>query len=183
MVSSSVSLALFSLLLPLSVLGQHERPLQARASTRRHHEHRRSIVHQRDGSGLDVSVSVSSGSHPGMTPNGIKAGISGGDAFDYLKDHIGWWYGMLRQILVIFLADMPLRGTDWSASPSGHSGSPLAIPMLWGAGTVDGVDAQRFEAFKAIDRAPAFVIGFEEPDCSTAGSAGMDVGTGTLLFF
>lgn len=30
---------------------------------------------------------------PGFTPNGNKAGISGGDAYDYFKDHIGWWYG------------------------------------------------------------------------------------------
>ena len=27
-----------------------------------------------------------------LVPNNIKAGIAGGDAFPYLKDHIGWWY-------------------------------------------------------------------------------------------
>jgi len=27
-----------------------------------------------------------------LTPNGIKAGIAGGDAYPFLKDHIGWWY-------------------------------------------------------------------------------------------
>jgi hypothetical protein len=27
-----------------------------------------------------------------LTPNGFKAGIAGGDAYPYMKDHIGWWY-------------------------------------------------------------------------------------------
>jgi hypothetical protein len=27
-----------------------------------------------------------------LTPNGVKAGIAGGDAYPYMKDHIGWWY-------------------------------------------------------------------------------------------
>lgn len=27
-----------------------------------------------------------------FTPNGVKAGIAGGDAYPFLKDHIGWWY-------------------------------------------------------------------------------------------
>lgn len=27
-----------------------------------------------------------------LTPNGVKAGIAGGDAYSYMKDHIGWWY-------------------------------------------------------------------------------------------
>jgi len=27
-----------------------------------------------------------------LVPNNIKAGIAGGDAYPYLKDHIGWWY-------------------------------------------------------------------------------------------
>ena len=45
--------------------------------------------------GLSVSISVGSAqdSHLEMTPNGIKAGISAGDAYDFVKDHIGWWYG------------------------------------------------------------------------------------------
>lgn len=27
-----------------------------------------------------------------LTPNGVKAGIAGGDAYPYMQDHIGWWY-------------------------------------------------------------------------------------------
>jgi len=27
-----------------------------------------------------------------LTPNGIKAGIAGGDSYPFVKDHIGWWY-------------------------------------------------------------------------------------------
>ena len=27
-----------------------------------------------------------------LTPNNVKAGIAGGDAYPFLKDHIGWWY-------------------------------------------------------------------------------------------
>lgn len=30
--------------------------------------------------------------HSPLTPNGIKAGIAGGDAYPFLEAHIGWWY-------------------------------------------------------------------------------------------
>lgn len=50
--------------------------------------------------------------------------------------------------------------------------------MLWGAGAVDSQDAQRLAAFKAITTTPRFVIGFEEPDCTTYGSADMSVAVG-----
>ncbi|EIW70737.1 hypothetical protein M231_02609 [Tremella mesenterica] len=107
---------------------------------------------------VQVSSGSSSGGNTGMTPNGNKAGISGGDAFDYFKDHIGWWY-------------------DWTPNPSGHWGSPMAVPMLWGAGTVDSTDSDRFSEFLAISSSPAYIIGFEEPDCYGSGSAGIDVST------
>ncbi|OCF34428.1 hypothetical protein I317_03518 [Kwoniella heveanensis CBS 569] len=97
------------------------------------------------------------------TPNGIKAGIAGGDAYDVVKDHIGWWY-------------------DWSADPSGHSGTPIAVPMLWGAGTVDSTDASRLSVFKALTSTPQYIMGFEEPDCSTEGSANIDVSTAVGLW-
>lgn len=45
------------------------------------------------GISVGISIGTPSGSHPSLTPNGIKAGLSAGDAFDYVKDHIGWWYG------------------------------------------------------------------------------------------
>jgi hypothetical protein len=35
---------------------------------------------------MDASVTTP------LTPNGIKAGIAGGDSYEFLKDHIGWWY-------------------------------------------------------------------------------------------
>ncbi|KAF8896451.1 glycosyl hydrolase catalytic core-domain-containing protein [Infundibulicybe gibba] len=74
--------------------------------------------------------------HPGspFTPNGIKAGIAGGDAYTIMQDHIGWWY-------------------DWTPNPSKH-GKPLAVPMLWGGGTADKTDAARLALFKKIQGAP-----------------------------
>ncbi|WVF68302.1 hypothetical protein IAT40_003067 [Kwoniella sp. CBS 6097] len=117
-------------------------------------------------SAAPAATSASSGgsSNNGQyTPNGIKAGIAGGDAYDIVKDHIGWWY-------------------DWSSDPSGHSGTPIAVPMLWGAGTVDGTDAERLNVFKTITSTPQYVMGFEEPDCSTEGSANIDVGTAVGLW-
>ncbi|KIM40463.1 glycoside hydrolase family 128 protein [Hebeloma cylindrosporum] len=94
-----------------------------------------------------------------LVPNNIKAGIAGGDAFPYLKDHIGWWY-------------------DWSPNPS-KPGKPIPVPMLWGNGTVDNQDAQRLKAFENLATVPAYVLGYEEPDCpSGEGSAGMSVEDG-----
>ncbi|WWD20455.1 hypothetical protein CI109_104931 [Kwoniella shandongensis] len=110
-----------------------------------------------------TAASSSSGSSSDLTPNGIKAGIAGGDAYDQIKDHIGWWY-------------------DWSAVPSGHSGAPIAVNMVWGAGTLDGTDSSRMSAFKAITTPPKYIMGFEEPDCSTQGSANMDIATGASVW-
>ena len=39
-------------------------------------------------SATEVATSLSTS----LTPNGVKAGIAGGDAYPYMKDHIGWWY-------------------------------------------------------------------------------------------
>ncbi|RDB25845.1 Alkali-sensitive linkage protein 1 [Hypsizygus marmoreus] len=94
-----------------------------------------------------------------LTPNGIKAGIAGGDAYPFLKDHIGWWY-------------------DWSPRPS-KPGMPIAVPMLWGVGTTDSTDAARLADFKKIKTAPPFVLAYEEPDCPPGfGSAGVSVSAG-----
>lgn len=107
------------------------------------------------------AVTVNSGA--GLTPNGIKAGISAGDAYDAVKDHIGWWY-------------------DWSPNPPSR-GAPIAVPMLWGAGTVDHTDWQRYEDFKKLGGNPPYIIGFEEPDCAAGGgSAGMDVDTAARVW-
>ena len=73
-----------------------------------------------------------------------------------------------------------LMGTDvdWSENPSGHYGTPIGVPMLWGAGHVDGQDYNRLAGFRALSFTPPYIIGFEEPDCASYGSAGFDVGTG-----
>lgn len=47
----------------------------------------RSILH----SSVNTTLSITTGSSS-FTPNGIKAGIAGGDAYTFLQDHIGWWY-------------------------------------------------------------------------------------------
>ncbi|KAG6891380.1 hypothetical protein C0992_008091 [Termitomyces sp. T32_za158] len=98
-------------------------------------------------------------SRASLTPNGIKAGIAGGDAYPFFKDHIGWWY-------------------DWTPNPS-KSGKPIGVPMLWGGGSADSVDAARLVAFKKITSPPPYVLAYEEPDCPPgSGSAGMTVSAG-----
>lgn len=101
-----------------------------------------------------------------FTPNRIKAGVAAGDAYNILRDHIGWWY-------------------DWSANPS-KPGKPIAVPMLWGSGKVDATDAKRLAQFKRLvssSSRPQFVLGYEEPDCvSGSGSSGMSVDEGVRLW-
>ncbi|WVQ72418.1 hypothetical protein IAR50_001970 [Cryptococcus sp. DSM 104548] len=110
------------------------------------------------------STSSSVVSYAALTPNGNKAGLSAGDALPWVKDHIGWWY-------------------DWSASPSGDSGSAVAIPCIWGSGSADSTDASRLSVFSAITTTPSYIIGFEEPDCTAgSGSSGFDVATGIALW-
>lgn len=77
-----------------------------------------------------------------------------------MKDHIGWWY-------------------DWTPNPS-QDGKPIAVSMLWGDGGLGGEqnDASRLATFKAMSSAPEYILGFEEPDCSTVGSAGISVSDG-----
>lgn len=116
-----------------------------------------------------TSASSGSNSYTGpythLIPNGKKAGISAGDSFDIMKDHIGSWY-------------------DWSADPQGHSAPGVtAMNMIWGAGSADGQDAQRLQQFRDLSYTPAYIIGYEEPDCPAgSGSAGFDVGTGISLW-
>ena len=82
-----------------------------------------------------------------------------------MKDHIGSWY-------------------DWSADPQGHSAPGVtAMNMIWGAGTADSQDAARLQAFRDLSYTPAYIIGYEEPDCPAgSGSAGFDVSTGISLW-
>ena len=68
-----------------------------------------------------------------------------------------------------------------SPNPS-KPGKPIAVPMLWGGGSVDAQDSQRLRAFQQLSTlatVPPYVLGFEEPDCpSGSGSAGMTVADG-----
>ncbi|KIS02533.1 hypothetical protein L804_00804 [Cryptococcus deuterogattii 2001/935-1] len=105
-----------------------------------------------------ATASSSSNSTGSYTPNGIKAGVSGDDPLSFLQGHIGWYYG---------------NGSASGASPAN---------MLWGAGTVDSTDASRLAAFKALTSTPEYIIGFEEPDCSTPGSSNIAVADAASLW-
>lgn len=51
--------------------------------------------------------------------------------------------------------------------------------MLWGDGTVDAQDKARLTAFEDLSTIPAYVLGYEEPDCvSGSGSADMSIHDG-----
>lgn len=81
-----------------------------------------------------------------------------------MKDHIGWWY-------------------DWTPNPFKGFGNPIAVPMLWGAGTADHTDSERLEAFRQLSGSHPYIIGFEEPDCTAGGgSAEIDVDTAARLW-
>jgi len=59
----------------------------------------------------------------------------------------------------------------------------VAASMLWGDGSLgaDQDDWNRLVQFKALTSTPAYIIGPEEPDCSTPGSAAMSIdATATL---
>jgi len=112
-------------------------------------------------------------SSSGLTPNNIKAGIAGGDAYPFVKDHIGWWYDWYGPPFSPLFLQTHLF--DRSPNPS-KPGAPIAVPMLWGGGTVDAQDAQRLKDFSQISTVPPYVLGFEEPDCPRgSGSADMSV--------
>ncbi|KAG6821306.1 hypothetical protein H0H93_000167 [Arthromyces matolae] len=107
----------------------------------------------------EIAIPTLKSTTSSLTPNGNKAGIAGGDAYPFFKDYIGWWY-------------------DWTPNPS-KPGKPIGVPMLWGGGTADPVDAARLAAFKKISTAPTYVLAYEEPDCPPgSGSAGMSVSAG-----
>jgi hypothetical protein len=110
-----------------------------------------------------------------LTPNNIKAGIAGGDAYPFLKDHIGWWYDWQ----VVHLPRHLKMFTKYRSPNPSKAGTPVGVPMLWGGGTADAQDAARLRQFQQISQAPPFVLGFEEPDCASGdGSAGMSVEDG-----
>lgn len=93
-------------------------------------------------------------------PNGKKAGISSGNGLSQFAPHLSWWY-------------------DWNAAPSSNDAPGLIyVPMLWGSGNLGGEqnDAARVDSFRSVGD-PTYIMGFEEPDCSTPGSANMDIQT------
>ncbi|KAG6865179.1 hypothetical protein C0991_004622 [Blastosporella zonata] len=120
-------------------------------------------------------------SKPSLTPNGNKAGIAGGDAYTFFQDHIGWWYDWCDYFSsgkTLFL-DLTLEKPNHRTPHPSKSGKPIGVPMLWGAGTADPVDAARLAAFKQITSPPPYVLAYEEPDCPPgSGSAGMSVSSG-----
>jgi hypothetical protein len=54
--------------------------------------------------------------------------------------------------------------------------------MLWGSGKVDSTDAKRLADFQRLSSSPQhpqFVLGYEEPDCTSGGgSSGVSVEQG-----
>ena len=112
-----------------------------------------------------------------LTPNDVKAGIAGGDAYPFLKDHIGWWYDW--SVSVPFFPFAKLLTRYYRSPDPSKPGKPIAVPMLWGNGTVDAQDKQRLIAFEDLSTVPTYVLGYEEPDCdSGSGSADMTVHDG-----
>jgi len=105
-----------------------------------------------------VSGGASVAGKPALTPNGIKAGMSLCTGIDSFQGHLGWCY-------------------DWTPNPTPPSGM-IGPAMLWGDGHLGGDDddASRLTAFEALSGSQPYIIGFEEPDCSTEGSADMSIG-------
>ena len=113
-----------------------------------------------------------------LTPNGIKAGIAGGDSYTFMEDHIGWWYDWYVPFFCRLSLVASLNPKYRTPNPS-KPGKPIAVPMLWGGGIADAIDASRLAQFKQITSAPKYVLGYEEPDCpSGSGSAGLSVSAG-----
>lgn len=102
-----------------------------------------------------------------LTPNGIKAGSAGGDAYPFWSSHIGWWY-------------------DWTPAPlknyPDNTGSPIPVAMLWGDGTVSSGDALRYHEFLSLSTAPQYILGYEEPDCAPPDSADISSEKGAELW-
>lgn len=99
-----------------------------------------------------------------MTPNGIKAGVSGGQSIKWLANNIGSW-------------------NDWGASGgSDHTSQTNAqyIPMVWGngddsanTGLSSATNSDRLAAFKALPVGKyKYVMGFNEFDYQGTGSSG-----------
>ncbi|PWN31868.1 uncharacterized protein FA14DRAFT_107566, partial [Meira miltonrushii] len=105
----------------------------------------------------DRHPSTSSSGKPSLTPNGIKAGIAGGQSLDFIKGAIGWY-------------------TEWTPNPYGQTPKNVAFAtMMWGLGWTDhDNDWQRFQDFKKIKPGTyKYVIGMNEADFKGGGSSGV----------
>ena len=93
-----------------------------------------------------------------MTPNGIKAGLSGTDTIDAFGSHVGWF---------------------WNYGPTSDTSSSLTfMPTLWGNGqSGESQDWSRLQAFEQMNWNPTWVQGFYEPDCSPPMSSSIDPST------
>lgn len=102
-----------------------------------------------------------------FTPNGIKAGSAGGDAYPFWKDYLGWWY-------------------DWTPVPlqnyPDNTGTPIPVVMLWGDGTVSDQDSTRYQEFLNMTTTPQYILGYEEPDCSPPSSSDIASDTGAQVW-
>lgn len=55
--------------------------------------------------------------------------------------------------------------------------------MLWGDGSADATDASRLAEFEAMTVTPDYILGFEEPDCSSgSGSSGINYTTAAKVW-
>ncbi|KAL7921305.1 glycosyl hydrolase catalytic core domain-containing protein [Trichoderma austrokoningii] len=86
--------------------------------------------------------------------------IGGDAALAFRKDHLSWWH-------------------DWTPASSSSIGAGLVpVSMLWGGGNNGLKDAQRLQQIEHLNSTPAYVMGFNGPDCSGADlSADIDVNT------
>lgn len=107
-------------------------------------------------------VKQNSGKHVSTTPPRGKAGVAGGQSINFLQKGTLSWY------------------TDWTPTPAVKDDKGIALAtMMWGlgktsdsGGVVDN-DAERFAAFKKLTPGKyKYVIGFNEPDMKSPGSAG-----------
>jgi hypothetical protein len=120
-------------------------------------------------SSTSSNSTTSSDGKAALTPNGIKAGMTLCTGIDEFTGKLGWCYGTSPHRTLQELMK------DWTPNPSPPSGM-VGVSMLWGDGSSSNEnDAPRLTAFKSLTTSPAYIIGFEEPDCSTTGSADMTV--------
>jgi hypothetical protein len=133
----------------------------------RHHKHKASTSTKSSSASTSkasssdyttTNTTSSTKSASSLTPNGMKAGLAGGDSLNKMKGSISWM-------------------TTWTPEP--YEGTDLGdvefASMAWGIGQVNhDNDAARWAAFKKVPHGKyKYVIGFNEADFSGQGSSGL----------